>query len=221
MLIADARNFARQGLRATLRDDRRCTIVAETGDDPVPLAAREHPDIIVCDPRAAEEEACRRIAALACAVPECRVVVFSDEYRLGVALATIRAGARGYLLKTDPDPALLRDALYAIGRHGAVVSDLRLYERFRARLGGEIVFRPTPPDTVALTPREREVITLLANGLDDHAVGERLCITASTVQSHVQHLCATLRAETRLHLGVLAERYGLSGDEAEAAERPV
>jgi len=120
-----------------------------------------------------------------------------DEERAGEALA---AGARGALFRETDGPRLAA-ALAAVAR-GLVVVDEALAEPWRRRGAG-------PAGAETLTPREREVLDLLAQGLSNRRVGERLGIGERTAKFHVNAILAKLGAETRTEAVVIAVRLGL------------
>ena len=125
------------------------------------------------------------------------LVLAPDEERAGDALA---AGARGALFRETDGPRLAA-ALEAVAR-GLVVVDESLAEPWRRRVAS--------PDSVdALTPREREVLNLLAQGLSNRRIGERLGIGERTAKFHVNAILAKLSAETRTEAVVIAVRLGL------------
>jgi len=125
------------------------------------------------------------------------LVLAPDEERAGDALA---AGARGALFRETDGPRLAA-ALEAVAR-GLVVVDEALAEPWRRR--------GASPDSVdALTPREREVLNLLAQGLSNRRIGERLGIGERTAKFHVNAILAKLSAETRTEAVVIAVRLGL------------
>ena len=125
------------------------------------------------------------------------LVLSPDEQRAGQALA---AGARGALFR-ETDGLRLAAALEAVAR-GLVVVDEALAEPWRR-------LRASPDSVDALTPREREVLSLLAQGLSNRRIGERLGIGERTAKFHVNAILAKLSAETRTEAVVMAVRLGL------------
>lgn len=180
--IAEDHDVVRRGLRELLGGHEGWVIAGEarTGRQAVELARRVRPDVVVLDlslPELAGIEAIRRIRA---EVPGVEICVFSmheDELYVGDALS---AGARAYVVKSEPGTRVL-EAVEALSRHEPYftprVADLVLRALVRARGGG-----PGAPDP--LTAREREVAQLLVEGLGSRAVASRLGITAKTVDTH-------------------------------------
>lgn len=210
VLIVDRNRLARRGLQVALAGDAqsRFRVVGETADISL-LAQNRCPDLIITDPRAGDALELSTIAAMAQRAPTSRVVVFTDANVPGVALEALRAGARGYLLKEGADESFVCDALTVVGRYGAPCTDPRLYDRFQAGVGGDVVFRPSVPLGAALSAREREVLALIAAGLFDEQIAVRLSITTAAVRAHVSAARGKLGATTRAHLMVIAGQIGL------------
>lgn len=196
--LADDHPPTRLGIRRTL-EDVGLTVVAEAGDGDTALAhAIEHePDLCLLDlhmPGGGGVEATRRIVA---ASPASAVVILTVSRDDTDLFAALRAGASGYLLK-DMDPARLGEAVLGVLRgEAAIPRDLvsRLVEDYRGK--GD---RRVPTDdgrTVALSAREHEILTLLAEGLATGAVAERLSLAPVTVRSHVAAAMRKLRVSDR------------------------
>jgi DNA-binding NarL/FixJ family response regulator len=187
------------------------TVVGEagTGADAVEAARRERPDVVLMDVRMPGMdgiEATRRI----CGAPETagvRVLILTtfdlDEY----VYAALRAGASGFLLKDTP-PAELLGAIRVVAAGDALLAPSvtrRLIASFARR--GEVP--PPNADLDALTAREREVLTLIARGLSNGEITERLSVSVATVKTHVGHLLAKLGARDRAQLVIAAYETGL------------
>ena len=157
----------------------------------------------VLDGVAATEAVMRRWPAVAVVM----LTVFEDEARIAEALA---AGAAGYLLKDEPAEAIVAAVLDA-AQGGAPVSDhvastlvrrVRTQEQARRAAGLRL-------DALALTPREREVFALLATGVSDDAIADRLFLSLHTVQSHTKSLFRKLDVHTRAAAVSAAAEYGV------------
>jgi DNA-binding NarL/FixJ family response regulator len=183
--------------------------VAEDGEAGVALVTAHLPDVVLMDvrmPRLDGIEATRRILA----DPRCgttRVIVLTtfdvDEYVYGA----LRAGASAFLLK-DASPEALIDAIRVVAAGEGLLAPTvtrRLIERF-ARDGGA---RTDDSLLEHLTDREREVLGLVARGLSNAEIGERLYVSAATAKTHVGRVLAKLGARDRSQLVAIAYETGL------------
>jgi DNA-binding NarL/FixJ family response regulator len=211
VLITDDQALVRAGFREIVGSAGDLDVVGEaaTGAEAVRLAQQSRPDIVLMDIRMPEMdgiEATRRIAAT---VPGSRVLVLTtfdlDEY----VFAALRAGAAGFLLK-DTQSAALLDAIRTVAG-----GDALLAPGVTRRLIAEFVTRPEPPPRpraglpAAITAREGEVLVLVAEGLSNAEIGQRLHITAGTAKTHVAHLLLKLAARDRVQLVITAFQAGL------------
>ncbi len=216
LLLADDQEMVRVGFRMVLDSQEDMTVIGEVGDgraavDAV-IGAREdqRPDVILMDirmPRMNGVEATEAITE-ATGVKVLILTTFDlDEY----VYAVLRAGASGFLLK-DAGPAELLAAIRAVASGDAVVAPSatrRLLERFIPAL-------PAPERTGdagrridALTAREREVLGLVGQGLNNFEIASRLFLGEATVKTHVSHIMAKLGLRDRVHMVVLAYDAGL------------
>lgn len=207
ILIADDHPVFRFGLRALLEAEEDTEVVAEatTGTDAVALAAELEPDVILMDlnmPDLNGLEATRRILENN---PETGILVitmFDDDS----VIAAMRAGARGYILKGAEGAETLR-AIRAVA-HGEAIFSPAAAERM-------LKFMTHPPKTAAespfpeLTAREHEVLDLVAAGLTNSAIAERLVLSPKTVRNHVSNVFGKLQVADRSEAIVLAREAGL------------
>jgi DNA-binding NarL/FixJ family response regulator len=215
VLIADGDALVRAGFRVLLERDGGTLVVGEaaTGDEAVALAHRIRPDVVLIDAGLrgvdSAEDTARMLSESGVAVmlltgPE------GDEH----ILSALRAGARGMLLK-DTEPAELVRAVAALGR-----GEPSLSPSFTRRLIAELASRPEPacpsPDLLdELTAREREVVALVALGLSNDEIAERLVVTPATAKTHVSRAMVKLHAGDRAKLVVFAYEAGLAVPRAE------
>ena len=205
VLIADDHAVVRQGLRTflDLQDDVEVVGEAADGEEAV-AAAREHaPDVVLLDLAMPVLDGVAALPRLREAAPGARVIVltsFGEDDRLFTAL---RAGATGYLLK-DVEPAELVRAIRTAHAGQAPLSPA-VATRLVDRLAG--TGRPRAAD--ALTPRELEVLGLLARGYANKRIALQLGVTEKTVKTHVGHVLAKLDLTDRTQAALYAVREGL------------
>jgi DNA-binding NarL/FixJ family response regulator len=193
----------RQGLKTFLDLQDDIEVVAEAADGEAALAAAESADVVLLDlvmPRLDGVAALRELRSRA---PEARVIVltsFGDDERL---FAALRAGAVGYLLK-DVEPAELVRAIRT-----AHAGQSPLSPAVAARVVEELAHgaHRTPED---LTPRELEVLRLIAQGRSNKVIARELGMAEKTVKTHVSHLLAKLGVADRTQAALYAVREGLT-----------
>lgn len=207
ILIADDHPVFRFGLRALLQAEAGLEVVgeAQSGLQAVNLCAELAPDVVLMDlnlPDINGIEATRRIVK---AQPEVGVLVitmFDDDSVFGA----MRAGARGYLIKGAEGDETLR-AIRAVAHGEAIFSPTVAHRliNFFARPAGT----PVPEHFPALTDREREILALIAQGLTNQAIAERLVISPKTVRNQVSTIFGKLQVADRAQAIVRAREAGL------------
>jgi DNA-binding NarL/FixJ family response regulator len=213
VVIADDQALVRTGFRMIL-NEAGIPVVAEAADgaEAVSAVLRHRPDVVLMDIRMPEMdglEATRRILA---AQPgsQCRIVILTtfdlDQY----VYAALTAGASGFLLK-HVSPEYLVTAVRLVRSGDALLAPSitrRLVERFAAQApGGPSVHA----DLSALTPRELEVLRLMARGLSNAELAAQLTLSEATVKTHVGRILAKLQLRDRVQAVVLAYQTGLAG----------
>ncbi|PBC61762.1 DNA-binding response regulator [Streptomyces sp. Tue6028] len=214
VLVVDDQYLIRAGLVGLLNAAPGVEVVgeAEDGDDAVRLAAETRPDVVLMDIRMPGTNGIRateRILAEA-AEPAPRILVLTtfdlDEYVYGA----LRAGASGFLLK-DSGPERLLAAVAAVGGGDTLFAPSvtrRLVEAF-ARQAGAAPDAAPPPDLAALTSREVEVLKLIAGGLSNLEIADRLYISEATVKTHLNRTMTKLDLDSRAQAVVVAYETGL------------
>jgi RNA polymerase sigma factor (sigma-70 family) len=210
-LLADDQGLVRSGLKALLeaREDIQVVAQAATGSQAVALTRRFNPDVVLMDIRMPELdglEATRRIVADS-DLAQVRIVILTtfalDEYLFDA----LRHGAVGFLLK-DTEPAELVSAVRAAARGDSLISP-NMTRRLVAEFASH-TRRPRPTDALdPLTDREREVLALVAEGLTNEEIADRLCLSPATARTHVSRILTKLDARNRAQLVVLAYETGL------------
>jgi NarL family two-component system response regulator LiaR len=202
VLIADDHAVVRQGLRTFLDLQEDIDVVGEAadGEEAIAAAAQHAPDVILLDLAMPRLDGIGALRALREAAPAARVIVltsFGEDERLFTAL---RAGASGFLLK-DVEPAELVRSIRTVHGGGSPLSPA-----VAARMVEELS-RAAPADE--LTPRELEVLCLIARGRSNKRIALELGVAEKTVKTHVSHVLAKLGLADRTQAALYAVREGL------------
>jgi DNA-binding NarL/FixJ family response regulator len=199
VLIADDHEVVREGLRLALSRAPNIRVVGEASDGAaaVELAVRRNPDIVVMDIRMPGLDGIEATRLLTERAPECRVLIFTAHADRSLLARSFDAGAKGYILKEATHQTLVRAIEKVAAGEGYV--DPALVPAF---LSGR-------DQTELLTSREREILQLLAAGLSNADVADKLFISQETVKSHVRHILTKLEAETRTHAVAIAIRQAI------------
>ncbi|MGY1706787.1 response regulator [Geodermatophilus sp. SYSU D00697] len=214
VLLADDQALVRAGFRLVLERDGHIEVVAEAADgaEAVALVRQHEPDVVLMDIRMPVMdgiEATRRILTTE-GSPAPRIVVLTTYEQDDYITDALRAGASGFLLK-DVEPDDLRRAVHVVAAGEALLSPSvtrRLLKTFRSRPDQ----RPKQPERLdALTPREREVVTLVGRGLSTAEIGRALFMSPATAKTHVNRAMTKLHARDRAQLVVIAHETGLVG----------
>jgi DNA-binding NarL/FixJ family response regulator len=211
IVIADDQELVRTGLRMILDAEPDLEVVAETADGPqtVAVVGRLRPDVVLMDiqmPQMDGIEATRRIVRSSSFGAEPRVLMLTTFDRSELVYNALLAGASGFLLKDMPGEQLVA-GVRAVARGEELLAPAitrRLIESFV-----QVAHAPTPAGYDELTPRERDVLVLVAQGLSNAEVAARLIVSEATVKTHVAHLLAKLRLRDRVQIVVLAYETGL------------
>ncbi|MEU4393355.1 response regulator transcription factor [Kribbella sp. NPDC023855] len=207
VLLVDDEELVRTGLRMILDAEPGITVAGDAADGEAALARLDelHPDVVLMDvrmPRMDGLEATRRICA---GHPGAKVVVLTtfdlDEH----VYAALAAGASGFLLKDAPASQLVH-AIRVVADGDALLAP-SVTRRLIARFTDQPPPRPKLP--ADLTPRETEVLALLAEGLSNTEIAERLVVGDATVKTHVARVLMKLGVRDRVQAVVLAYRSGL------------
>jgi DNA-binding NarL/FixJ family response regulator len=208
VLLADDQRVVREGLAMLLDLLPGVEVVgtAADGEEAVRLALARAPDIVLMDlrmPRCDGIEATRRLAQER---PETRVIALTTYADEPTVLNALRAGARGYLTK-DAGAEEIAHAIEAVAR-GEAALDTAVQRHVVAALA-DATDAAALPD--GLTPREAEVLGLIADGLSNAEIAERLVVSRATVKSHVNRVFAKAGVRDRAQAVAYAYRNGLAG----------
>ena len=210
VLVADDQALVRGGFRSILETQTDMDVVgeAEDGQHAVELTASSLPDVVLMDIRMPRLDGIAATSAILARPSPPKVLILTtfdlDEY----VYDALRAGASGFLLKSAP-PRELADAIRTVAS-----GDALLAPQITRRLIEDFVARPrrtaTPgPAFDRLTPRETEVLMLIAVGLSNAEIAARLYLSEPTVKTHATRVFAKLNVRDRVHAVVLAYESGL------------
>jgi DNA-binding NarL/FixJ family response regulator len=211
VLVADDETVVRRGLRAILQVEPDIEVVGEAADgmEAVALARRRGADVVLMDVRMPRMDglAATRLLANPAAGEPIDVLVVTTFDLDDVVFAALRAGAAGFLLKSA-EPDELVDAVRTVaGGHGLIAPEVT------RRLIGEFAASAPRPDgdprVESLTPREREVLLLVARGLSNAQVARELVLEESTVKKHVANVLSKLDLTSRAQAVVFSYEHGV------------
>jgi len=205
VFLADDHPVVRQGLRTFLESRDGIDVVGDAGDGEAAVAAVERlrPDVVLMDlvmPGLSGVDAIARIREHS---PETRVVVLTSFASDDQVIPAVQAGAAAYLLK-DVEPTGLEAAIRLVHQGEALLDP-----QITARVMEEVAHPPPTGDLASLTPREREVLGLLARGLSNRELADTLVVSEKTVKTHVSNILMKLGVHDRTQAALLAVREGL------------
>jgi two-component system response regulator NreC len=192
VLIVDDHPLLRSGVRVMIdqAEDMECVGEASRGEDTVPSMERLQAKIVIMDLEMPGEGGLAAIEAAVARRPGIRILVLSMHNEIAKIQAAFAAGACGYVVKSAADDELLQ-AIRAVAS-----GEQYLHPALGAKLA-----RPVEPGPVdELSPREREVLTLLSLGFTNQEIAERLVVSVRTVESHRAHVMNKLRATNRAEM---------------------
>jgi DNA-binding NarL/FixJ family response regulator len=196
VLIVDDHEVVREGLRLSLSRAPHIRVVGEAADGnaALDLVQRRKPSVVIMDVRMPGMDGLDATKALLEREPKKSVLIFTAYSERSLLARGLDSGAKGYILKEAPHDTLLRAIEKVAG--GDSFIDPALMPAFLSGKDREDM----------LTPREREILQLLADGMSNADVAQRLFISQETVKSHVRHILAKLEADTRTHAVAIALR---------------
>jgi PAS domain S-box-containing protein len=209
IVVVDDHDLTRAALRAVIAEDPRLELIGEArnGREAIALIRRMQPDLVLMDVRMPDLDGLEATRIVKQSSPMSSVLILTGFHDVELLLEAVKAGAAGYVLKSANE-ADLRAAIWEALR-GELPVDPHLARDILRRLANE---RPPRPSTAStpdpLSPREREVLHLLARGHTNREIGEELVITAHTVKVHVEHILAKLGVSDRTQAAVRAIELG-------------
>ena len=204
ILVTDSRPLVRAGLVSVLTAGDGLTCLGEVGlDEAVERIAQDPPDVLVSGLRDDDPQTFRVVAAAKAQHEDLRAMVVADSVTVIDLREAVIAGVDSFLLSTS-QPEELREGVVQTAQGERVVSPT-----IAMQLAGAWRNEPTDASASALTPREIEVLQLLAEGLTNQQVGSRLGLSARTIKTHVQNLLVKLDVPDRTGAVARAFRLGL------------
>ena len=196
VLIVDDHEVVREGLRLSLSRTPHIRVVGEAADGnaAIDMAERRKPNVVIMDVRMPGLDGLDATKELTAREPNMAVLIFTAYSERSLLARGLESGAKGYILKEAPHDTLVRAIEKVAG--GDSFIDPALMPAFLSGKDREDM----------LTAREREILQLLADGMSNADVAQRLFISQETVKSHVRHILAKLEADTRTHAVAIALR---------------
>lgn len=196
VMIADDHTVVRQGIRNVLEDGGGVEVVAEAGngDEALELAREHHPDVLLLDVTMPGKTGLEVTRELRDDGVESAILVLSMHDDPEYVLQAVRAGADGYVLK-DVAPSELRKAIQTV-HEGREYFAERVTHQLSVGLRAELEREQRKSRMESLTPRETEVLVLVADGLTNREIAEKLDISPRTVETHRERLMTKLRIRT-------------------------
>jgi len=207
VFVTDDHSIVRKGIRATLEliPDIEFVGEASNGREAVETVASANPDVILMDLMMPEMDGIEAIRQIKAANPDIRILVLTTFAGEDKIFPAIKAGALGYQLK-DSEPEELVEAIRQVSRGETALHPII------ARKVLQEISRPTEksPTPDPLTPREVEVLRLVAQGLENPEMAEKLVISEATVRTHVSNIMIKLHLASRTQVALFALREGLA-----------
>jgi DNA-binding NarL/FixJ family response regulator len=213
ILLADGHSLFREALSTALSAEPDLLVVGEARDglEAVAEAARTEPQVAVLDADLPNCDGVRAASLIRDKLPDCRIVILAADEDPDTLASAIEAGASGYLTKASPLTDLV-DAIRSVHRGDTLVPS-----RMLGSLLERLILRRQDHDEAVrrlsrLTSREREVLTLLAQGGDNDSIAQVLVISPQTARTHIQNVLVKLGVHSRLEAAALAIQNGLIGE---------
>jgi DNA-binding NarL/FixJ family response regulator len=221
VLIADDDDLVRAGLIELLSNDAAIEVVgqASTGREAVARARRLAPDVVLMDVRMPDLDGIAATRELTRAVPAVRVLILTTFEQDDYVFGAMRAGASGFLLKRTRPEELIA------GVHTVAAGEALLSPSVTRRVIDRMAQQPTPKladqtKLDELTPREREVLALVARGLSNREIAAELVVEEATVRSHIRRILMKLDLRGRVQIVIFAYESGVNRPAASADHTP-
>ncbi len=208
LIIADDHELTRTGLRGMLADESGLEIIGEAanGREALELCQRVQPDLALIDMRMPEMDGMAVTRAIKQTIPRTSVIIVTFYDTPDYILEALKSGAAGFVLKNATRRELIQ-AIWQVLRGESFLNG-ELTARLLQRLSATAPAQTNQP-IERLTPREQEVLHLLARGMTNRAIAQELVISVGTVKMHVEHIIAKLHVSDRTQAAVRAIELGL------------
>ena len=212
ILIVDDHTLMRRGLIALVGAEPSFEVVGDAADahEGIKKAAQLQPDIVLLDLHMPGITGVQAIPNLREASPKSRVLMLTVSEDADDLVSALRAGADGYLLKNIESEVLITSIRRAL-QGEAVISERMTGKLVSELRNNEVSSRPAPTSAAALSPREHEIVLLIAKGASNKEIARELSVAESTVKIHVQHILRKLELTSRVQVAVYASEKGLAG----------
>jgi DNA-binding NarL/FixJ family response regulator len=212
VLLADDQRLVRESLATLLGllGGIELVATASDGDEALALAAEHHPDIVLMDLRMPRMDGIQATGLLRERQPEIRVIALTTYADDESVLGALRAGARGYLTKDASSDDIHAAILTVAGGDAALAPAVQSHVVAALADDGRRPTATTPDLPDDLTPREAEVLALIAEGLTNAEIADRLVVSPTTIKSHINHLFAKAGLRDRTQAVNYAYRHGLA-----------
>ena len=211
ILIIDDHPLFREGLKSIIAGDRHFTVEGEAGDSRsgFAMAKKIKPDVALVDISLPDESGMQLTRRIRAALPDTRVMIVSMHSKIDYIVEAFQAGATGYVVKESAAGRLIQ-GLHAIIQ-GEYFLDSSISHEVVERLMKSPVreARVSDTDYGRLTPREQEIMRMLAEGLPKSEIADRLCISIKTVENHRSNIMKKLNLHSAMDLVRYAAKLGL------------
>jgi two-component system, NarL family, response regulator LiaR len=217
VMLADDHDLMREGLRAVLKVEEDLEVVGEAknGLEAIELCRRLRPDLVLMDVRMPRADGLEATRAIKAEMPQVSVVVVTMHENPDYLLEAVRAGAAGYILKDASGKRLVEAVRKTLSGESPLSQDLAM--RLLRRLADEEAHSPSQPEPdqrrgpapKGITPREVDVLRLIAQGRTNHQIANKLGISRGTAKIHVQSIIAKLGVSDRTQAAVRAIELGV------------
>ena len=200
VVLCDDHEIVREAIKARMANSSTVEIVGEAGNgrDVVDVVKELEPDVLIIDVELPKRDGIEATKEVLRARPRTKVIIFTAHAQPDLLTLALRAGASGYVLKSAPSEDIARAIEVVAGGGTFVGTEL-------GQGAGEV------EKLLELTPREREILELLAEGLRVKQIADRLSLSPATVHTHVRNAIAKLEVDTRTEAVALAVRFSYLG----------
>ncbi len=210
VLVADDHPMVREGLQSML-DAKGIQVVgaAATGREAIDLARQVKPSIVLMDVRMPDLDGLEATRLLHHEQPDLPVIIVTTYENPAYMAKAVSAGAAGYILKGTSRDELLQ-AVRAVAEGGMLWDRVLMQQVVQKTVQDSPAAVPQDREPLVepLTAREREILMLIARGMNNREISEALSVTVSTVKTHIEHILAKLQATDRVQAAVWAVRHG-------------